>query len=526
VITLKQKQKIIQHHMEGKSNRQIAILLRISKDTVNKYVSEYNADRIKLLTFTPNEDVGEFTQAFVEKPSYDSSNRKPVKITPEIISIVEECLALNALKRETGLSKQQMKKVDIHEHLWKLGFEISYTSVKRITRNIENKAREAFIRQEYFPGDVCEFDWGTVKLNINNEGYKKYQLAVFTPAFSNIRFGFLFRNQDTAAFQEAHSRFFSYCKGAYRTMVYDNMRVAVKKFVGLTEREPTNALTQLSIYYGFKFRFCNIRKGNEKGHVERSVEYIRRKAFSGIDKDCFDTLTEANDYLLHICDELNEKDYPKPTCASLKFQEEHQSLLPNVPAFESCIKTTGVVDKYSTIVVSQNHYSVPDHLVGQQVEIKTYSNKVVIIKNREVLALHERSFKSRDWVININHYLRTLKRKRGALLNSTALLQADTTIQEIYNHYYKTDPKTFLDVLEVINDRGVEQVSYALKELESLSPFDFGVDKVKVICDNLQFQHTLIADAISNRAMETLNQYDQLRILQGKKLNEERGLSV
>ena len=34
------------------------------------------------------------------------------------------------------------------------------------------------------------------------------------------------------------------------------------------------------MYYQFGFRFCNVRKGNEKGHVERSVEYIRRKAFA------------------------------------------------------------------------------------------------------------------------------------------------------------------------------------------------------------------------------------------------------
>lgn len=54
------------------------------------------------------------------------------------------------------------------------------------------------------------------------------------------------------------------------------MKVAVKRFVGRQEKEPTEALLKLSTYYGFAFRFCN---GNEKGHVERSVEYIRRKAF-------------------------------------------------------------------------------------------------------------------------------------------------------------------------------------------------------------------------------------------------------
>lgn len=29
------------------------------------------------------------------------------------------------------------------------------------------------------PGEICEFDWGTVKLDIGNAGYQKYQMAVF-----------------------------------------------------------------------------------------------------------------------------------------------------------------------------------------------------------------------------------------------------------------------------------------------------------------------------------------------------------
>lgn len=43
------------------------------------------------------------------------------------------------------------------------------------------------------------------------------------------------------------------------------MSVAVKNFVGLSEKEPTDSLLKLSIYYDF--RFCNAYAGNEKGHV-------------------------------------------------------------------------------------------------------------------------------------------------------------------------------------------------------------------------------------------------------------------
>lgn len=92
-------------------------------------------------------------------------------------------------------------------------------------------------------------------------------MSTFTSAKGNFRYARLFTKQDTACFQESHALFFDKISGVYRTMVYDNTRVAVKKFIVTHEKEHTEALLRLSIYYGFKFRFCNIRSGNEKGHV-------------------------------------------------------------------------------------------------------------------------------------------------------------------------------------------------------------------------------------------------------------------
>ena len=31
----------------------------------------------------------------------------------------------------------------------------------------------------------------------------------------------------------------------------------------------------MQAFYGFDYRFCNARAGWEKGHVERSVDYVR-----------------------------------------------------------------------------------------------------------------------------------------------------------------------------------------------------------------------------------------------------------
>ena len=520
MIDLVIKQRIILAHIDGMSNRAIANLLHMSKDTVNKYVNEYDEKRAQLLLANPDMDTSEIIQAFIEKPTYDSSNRVPSKATPELMEAIEQCLQLNRDKRLMGMQKQTMKKIDIHAYLKERGFDVSYSTVKRVTQYLETKHQEAFIRQEYTPGDVCEFDWGTVKLNIGDSGYQKYQMAVFASAYGNFRFAKLYLTQDTAAFQESHADFFAYGHGAYQTMVYDNMRVAVRRFVGLTEKEPTSALTELSIYYGFKYRFCNIRSGNEKGHVERSVEYVRRKVFSGPDCDTFDTLAEANKYLYRECMKLNSKPIYNGTIPMESYELEKQYFLPAMPRFESCIKSSAKVDKYSTITVARNHYSVPDTFVGKNVDVRLYTDKVVIYYDGSIIAQHDRDFGVLQWRIDIYHYLRTLKRKPGALPQSTALLQSDTLVKNIYEKYYSKDTKTFLEVLDVIYEYGAPAVAEALHKLESISPFDMSADKVALICakkeESLK-QSNIKTDRLSEKSKRTLSQYDRLREIQNER---------
>ncbi len=517
VVDLKRKQQIILKHLEGVSNREIAKSLHMSKDTINKYVREYDEKRAELIAQDPTMDQKEIIQNFVEEPSYDSKNRGPRKSTEEAMKEIEECLKLNEEKRAKGIGKQQMKKTDIHEFLLEKGYDISYSTVKRLIRQIDQRCKEAFIRQEYNPGEACEFDWGTVILNIGNTGYKKYQMACFTAAYSNNRFAKLYRLQDTAAFQESHADYFAYCHGVFHLMTYDNMKVAVGKFTGPSEKEPTEALTQLSLYYGFKYRFCNIYSGNEKGHVERSVEYVRRKAFSMPGDDVFDTLEEANTFLYKKCMKLNEREICNGMVPVDAFETERGSLLPIVPKFECFVKRSSKVDKYSTISIARNHYSVPDTLVCCKVDVRLYTDRIIVYHEGKIVAKHARSFKANDWTIDIYHYLRTLKRKPGALHQSSALLQSDARIKKIFDDYYTNDPKTFLDVLEIINEKGVEKVLAGIRKLLIISPRDLSADKVRVICDEINKEPVMTnpgTDRLSMKSKATLAQYDQLRQVQ------------
>ena len=516
-----QKQQIILRHIDNESNRSIAQNLGIDKNTVNKYVNEYETERKKLLESDPGADPAILMDTIIEKPTYNTEKRKPRESTEKAKEVIKACLDENEEKRRTGRTKQQQRAKDIHVYLTDdLGYNISYSTVRNIVKELEKKVKEAFIRQEYEPGQACEFDWGEVRLNIGGTGYRKYQMAAFASSYGNYRFAKLYRVQDTAAFQEAHVSFFRFCHGVYKIVVYDNMKVAVKEFVGPTEKEPTEALAQMALYYGFSFRFCNVRSGNEKPHVERTVDVMRHFAFSAPGDDCFGTLEEANAHLLKKCRQKNGRKLEDGRIPSETFAEEIPYLMRELPPMPCFIKRTGLkVNKYSVITVNNVKYSVPDTYTGKEVDARVYTDRIVIYCGAEKIASHERFYERGSYHLDIYHYLRTLKRKPGALPQSTALLQADTTVKNIYEKYYSKDPKTFLQILELIHTAGAGPVEEALKELLEISPLDLSADKVQAIYRRKEAEkenenNSIIREACSQlgeKIKGTLVQYDRLR---------------
>ncbi|BDU51054.1 Mu transposase domain-containing protein [Haliovirga abyssi] len=243
------------------------------------------------------------------------------------------------------------------------------------------------------------------------------------------------------------------------------MRVAVKRFIGPTEKETTDDLIKLSMYYGFDYRFCNTRRGNEKGHVERGVEFVRRKSFSRNLESS--SLEEANNHLENTLKNINSK--PRKWMGNKspedKLKEEKEYLLKLNPDYVIAKKVECRVNKYSTITIEQNKYSVPERLVNKFVEAKIYPENIKIYFEGELLATHERSYKLQDWILDINHYLETLKRKPGSLKHSTSLQCSEHRLQEIYTSYYSKKPKEFLELLEIIREKSLKEVEKVIEEL-------------------------------------------------------------
>jgi predicted transcriptional regulator len=483
MIKLIEKQKIIiTYFRKGKSQREIAQDLHINRRTVAKYLEGYETKKAQLTDSKGNSNQEELIADIVEDPKYDTSSRKKVKLTDEIINRIRSYLKENETKRAEGKAKQQKKKIDIYEALKEEGFGIGYTTTCNTIRKINEEAKEAYIRQEYALGEVCEFDWGEVKLVIAGKD-KTLQMSVFTSAKGDYRWGNLYHNQKTEAFLDTHVSFFEEAGGVYKEMVYDNARVMVARFVGRSEKEPTEALLKLSIYYGFHFRFTNTYQAHEKGHAERSVEYVRRKIFSK--KDEFSGVEEAREYFRLGLKKLNLKPQVLNNGKNAYeiLQEEREYLLTLPPRYDTARIVEARVDKYSCITVDSSHYSVPDYLVGKFVFVKIYPDQIIGYHCEKKVASHQRRYGNNKWSIDITHYLRTLKLKPGALKRSTAFGQLQPKLKDIYQKYYRGKEKHFIELLELVAEHNLLAVEQAITLLEKANPTGISTEKIRTIVE-------------------------------------------
>lgn len=132
--------------------------------------------------------------------------------------------------------KQKLTTRSIHEIFVSEGFDIAESTIRPYVRKKIQKQREAFIKQLYPLGYRTEFDFGEVKCLINGEKHTFY-LAVFSSPATGYRWGKLYTSSNQLVFIDAHIQFFKEVQGVYSTVVYDNMRNVIQKFVGKHKKE-------------------------------------------------------------------------------------------------------------------------------------------------------------------------------------------------------------------------------------------------------------------------------------------------
>jgi transposase len=98
-------------------------------------------------------------------------------------------------------------------------------------------------------------------------------------SYSRATFALFTVDQTLESFLRGHVEAFQTWAGVPRTLVYDNLRNAVLERAGTAIRFHPRLL-ELAGHYHFAPRPCTPGRGNEKGKVERQIQYLRHVFFA------------------------------------------------------------------------------------------------------------------------------------------------------------------------------------------------------------------------------------------------------
>jgi len=280
---------------------------------------------------------------------------------------------------------------------------------------------EVFVPLAHPPGEA-QMDFGHAEVVVAGEPVTA-AVFVLTLPYSDAFFIHAFPKECTESFQDGHVRAFEYLGGVPTRISYDNSKIAVAAITGHRGRTPTREFLRLASHFLFAYRFCRVRRPNEKGHVEAMVGFARRTFLVPVPQA--DSWEALNAELVRRCEadlgrRLRGKDRPKGELLAA----ERSSLRP-LPAngFEPRRVELAQANSLSLVRFDGNDYSVPTAYAHHPITVVGGLDEVRLVCRDRLVAQHRRHWGSEHVTFDPVHYLALLERKPGAFDHARPLAE-------------------------------------------------------------------------------------------------------
>lgn len=418
--------------IQGMSQRAIAKMLGISRNTVKKYC---NGDSVPW-----------------ERKEY---NRKADILTDDVLDFILQCLEDD---KSENLNKQFHTARRIYQRLvTEKQFTGGESTVRLAVNKIKGSIPKSFIPLEFDPGEAMQIDWGEATVYL--DGIKsKINLFCARLCFSCAIFVMAFKQQNEESFLEGQQKAFNFFGGIPHKVIFDNAKVAVKEGFGQYAKVQ-NKYKAFSAHYAFNPLFCNVASGNEKGLVENLVGFSRRNFLVPVPR--VKDLSELNLFLSVKCNGyLQHSIQGREGTVGLRLRQE-SSYFYSLPKFSFDTSKTAIakVSEYSTVRFDKNNYSVPATLIGKETTIKAYGNDIKIYYKAATVAGYDRIYGSGgNTSYTLEHYMPLLERKPRSVFNAKPVRQA---IQKDLLEWGMNFPNANRDTVKLLRlclDYGTEKI--------------------------------------------------------------------
>src|SRR3989441_1176232 len=317
--------------------------------------------------------------------------------------------------RQTLQHYPRLRATRLFEMIRPRGYTGSLSQLRRVVAEIRPPRHEAFLRLRTFPGEQAQADWASFSEVSVGRARRRLSAFVLTLAYSRALWLEFFFDQTLENFLLGHVHAFHDWGGAPRRLTTDNLRSVVLERRGDAFHFHPRWL-ELSAHYHFATHPCRPARGNEKGRVERTIQYVRHRFFAARP---FTTLEDFNRQALAWRDQVaHQRPWPGDDSRTVAqvFEEEQARLLP-LPAhpFSCDLVRTVRADKTLCVRFDLNDYSVPPQALGRALTLVASPVSVRLLEGSTEVASHRRSYDRHQLIEDPAHREALLEQKRKAL---------------------------------------------------------------------------------------------------------------
>ena len=382
-----------EHFVQGKSIKEIARALKLSRNTVRKVLRSDDTSFSYERQVQPRRKLGRWK---------------------------EELDRLLATNFETS-ARERLTLIRIFEELRAHGYEGGYDAVRRYAsawaKTNASAAANAFVPLTFAPGEAYQFDWSH-EIVVMDGVTTIVKVAHVRLCHSRMMVVRAYPRETQEMVFDAHERAFAFFKGACGRGVYDNMKTAVETIFLGKDRQYNRRFLQMCSHHLVEPVACTPASGWEKGQVENQVGLVRERFFTP--RLRFESYDELNAWLLDKCLSWAKAhahpERPDQTIWEV-FEEERPKLIPYRGRFDGFHALPASVSKTCLVRFDNNKYSVSASAVGRPVDIHAYADRIVVRQDGRTVAEHPRCYGRGKTIYDPWHYVPVLARKPGALRN-------------------------------------------------------------------------------------------------------------
>ncbi len=406
-----------------------------------------------------------------ESWGYKERQHQPFPVLGSYLGIIDEWLTSDKKhpKKQRHTARRIYNRLVVEQ-----GYKGGESTVRRYVRMAKIMlgvdSPKAFIPCDPEAGYEAEVDWGTAKAVIAGKDVR-LKFFCMRSKYSGKHFVRFYVCERQQAFFDAHTHAFQFFGGVFPVLIYDNLSTAVQKVLRGRKRIEQEEYTKLKAYYNFEARFCSPASGNEKGGVEGGVGFVRRNYMVPVPEAA--SLAELNEQILKQCvAHGGHKMAGRERCVNDLYKREKPHLIAMPVSVFSNVQTyDGKADKYATVIVDKNRYSVPSRYAGFKAKIILRVDQVEIYICGKRQAVHERVYGNNKWCLKPEHYLELIQQRPMSFNSARPIRQWRETwpdsLHRLLRRFCESQGDTkgikdFISVLMLYGDYSAAEVSSAV----------------------------------------------------------------